>query len=99
MKRLPLQRRTLLRLVVLPPIELQFAPGIPRAIPLESFPASLENERVPATICTFSDRTRQFETATIVVTRHQRIIPTIKGIHHLRDGVSRVDVGEGRVYA
>ena len=99
MKRLPLQRRTLPRLVVLPPIELRFALGIQHVIPRESFPTSLEVERVPQAICTFSDMTRRFATATSVVTHHQRIIPTFKGTHHLRDGVSREDVGEGRVYA
>ena len=39
---------------------------------------------------------RQFDTAIIVVTHDEKIIPTFKRIYHIRDGVTHEEVGEGR---
>jgi putative ABC transport system ATP-binding protein len=42
---------------------------------------------------------RQFETAIIVVTHDEKIIPTFKRIYHIRDGVTYEEAGEGRGFA
>ena len=42
---------------------------------------------------------QQFETAIIVVTHDEKIIPTFKRIYHIRDGVTHEEVGEGRAFA
>jgi putative ABC transport system ATP-binding protein len=39
---------------------------------------------------------RQFETAIIVVTHDEKIIPTFKRIYHIRDGRTHAEAGEGR---
>lgn len=42
------------------------------------------------------DMARKFETAIIVVTHDEKIIPTFKRIYHIRDGVTHGEAGEGR---
>jgi len=39
---------------------------------------------------------RKYETAIIVVTHDEEIIPTFKRIYHIRDGVTQEEAGEGR---
>lgn len=39
---------------------------------------------------------RQCRTAIIVVTHDEKIIPTFKRIHHIRDGQTVEEAGEGR---
>jgi putative ABC transport system ATP-binding protein len=39
---------------------------------------------------------RKFETAVIVVTHDEKIIPTFERIYHIRDGVTHEEMGEGR---
>ena len=39
---------------------------------------------------------KQANTAIIVVTHDEKIIPTFKRIYHIRDGVTHEEVGEGR---
>jgi putative ABC transport system ATP-binding protein len=39
---------------------------------------------------------KQSNTAIIVVTHDEKIIPTFKRIYHIRDGVTHEEVGEGR---
>jgi putative ABC transport system ATP-binding protein len=39
---------------------------------------------------------RQFDTAIIVVTHDEKIIPTFKRIYHIRDGRTEEEAGEGR---
>ena len=39
---------------------------------------------------------QQAQTAIIVVTHDEKIIPTFKRIYHIRDGVTHEEVGEGR---
>jgi putative ABC transport system ATP-binding protein len=58
--------------------------------------APLDSERAMAVIRILNDMARQFETAIIVVTHDEKIIPTFKRIYHIRDGVAHEEVGEGQ---
>jgi putative ABC transport system ATP-binding protein len=61
--------------------------------------APLDSERALAVIRILNDMARQFETAIIVVTHDEKIIPTFKRIYHIRDGVTYEEAGEGRGFA
>src|SRR3972149_3315481 len=58
--------------------------------------APLDSERAMAVIRILNDMARKFETAIIVVTPDEKIIPTFKRIYHIRDGVTHEEAGEGR---
>ena len=58
--------------------------------------APLDSERALAVIRILNDMARKFETAIIVVTHDEKIIPTFKRIYHIRDGVTYEEAGEGR---
>ena len=58
--------------------------------------APLDSERAIAVVRILNDMARKFETAIIVVTHDEKIIPTFKRIYHIRDGVTHGDAGEGR---
>ncbi len=58
--------------------------------------APLDSKRALAVIRILNDMARQFETAIIVVTHDEKIIPTFKRIYHIRDGVTYEEAGEGR---
>ena len=58
--------------------------------------APLDSERAMAVIRILNDMARKFETAIIVVTHDEKIIPTFKRIYHIRDGVTHEEAGEGR---
>jgi putative ABC transport system ATP-binding protein len=58
--------------------------------------APLDSERALAVIRILNQMARQFDTAIIVVTHDEKIIPTFKRIYHIRDGVTHDEVGEGR---
>ncbi|WP_417480748.1 ABC transporter ATP-binding protein [Maricaulis maris] len=60
--------------------------------------APLDSERAMAVIRILNEMARSFETAIIVVTHDEKIIPTFKRIYHIRDGVTHEEVGEGRAY-
>ena len=60
--------------------------------------APLDSERAMAVIRILNDMARQFETAIIVFTQDEKIIPTFNRIYHIRDGVTHEEVGEGRPY-
>jgi putative ABC transport system ATP-binding protein len=45
-----------------------------------------------------NEMARKFETAVIVVTHDEKIIPTFKRIYHIRDGVTYEEAGEGRSF-
>jgi len=60
--------------------------------------APLDSERALAVIRILNDMARQFETAIIVVTHDEKIIPTFKRIYHIRDGVTYEEAGEGREF-
>lgn len=57
--------------------------------------APLDSERAMAVIRILNDMARRFETAIIVVTHDEKIIPTFKRIYHIRDGVTHEEAGEG----
>src|SRR5690554_2576858 len=58
--------------------------------------APLDSVRAMAVIGILNDMARKYETAIIVVTHDEKIIPTFKRIYHIRDGVTHEEVGEGR---
>ena len=58
--------------------------------------APLDSERAMAVIRILNDMAQRFETAVIVVTHDEKIIPTFKRIYHIRDGVTHEEAGEGR---
>ncbi|MBL0311541.1 MAG: ABC transporter ATP-binding protein [Holophagaceae bacterium] len=58
--------------------------------------APLDSERAMAVIRILNQMARQFDTAIIVVTHDEKIIPTFKRIYHIRDGVTYEEAGEGR---
>ena len=58
--------------------------------------APLDSERALAVIHILNQMAKQFDTAIIVVTHDEKIIPTFKRIYHIRDGVTHEEVGEGR---
>ncbi len=57
--------------------------------------APLDSERALAVIRILNDMARKLETAVIVVTHDEKIIPTFKRIYHIRDGVTYEEAGEG----
>jgi putative ABC transport system ATP-binding protein len=61
--------------------------------------APLDSERAMAVIRILNDMAKRFETAIIVVTHDEKIIPTFKRIYHIRDGVTHEEAGEGRAVA
>jgi putative ABC transport system ATP-binding protein len=58
--------------------------------------APLDSERALAVIRILNQMARQFDTAIIVVTHDEKIIPTFKRIYHIRDGRTEEEAGEGR---
>jgi putative ABC transport system ATP-binding protein len=60
--------------------------------------APLDSERALTVIRILNDMARRFETAVIVVTHDEKIIPTFKRIYHIRDGVTHEEAGEGRAF-
>ena len=58
--------------------------------------APLDSERALAVIRILNSMAKQFQTAIIVVTHDEKIIPTFKRIYHIRDGVTHEEAGEGR---
>lgn len=61
--------------------------------------APLDSQRAMAVIRILNDMAQKFETAVIVVTHDEKIIPTFKRIYHIRDGVTHEESGEGRIPA
>ncbi|WP_445426611.1 MULTISPECIES: ABC transporter ATP-binding protein [unclassified Alishewanella] len=59
--------------------------------------APLDSVRALAVIRILNDMAQRFQTAVIVVTHDEKIIPTFKRIYHIRDGVTHEEQGEGRV--
>ena len=60
--------------------------------------APLDSERAMAVIRILNQMARQYETAVIVVTHDEKIIPTFKRIYHIRDGRTEEEAGEGRSF-
>jgi len=57
--------------------------------------APLDSERALAVMRILAQMARQYETAIIVVTHDEKIIPTFKRLYHIRDGATYEQVGEG----
>ncbi|MCI2284688.1 ABC transporter ATP-binding protein [Colwellia sp. MSW7] len=60
--------------------------------------APLDSERAMAVIRILNNMAHKFETAIIVVTHDEKIIPTFKRIYNIRDGVTYEEEGEGRAF-
>ena len=60
--------------------------------------APLDSVRAMAVVRILNDMARKYETAIIVVTHDEKIIPTFKRIYHIRDGVTHEEAGEGRAF-
>jgi putative ABC transport system ATP-binding protein len=60
--------------------------------------APLDSVRAMSVVRILNDMAREFETAIIVVTHDEKIIPTFKRIYHIRDGVTHEEAGEGRPF-
>lgn len=60
--------------------------------------APLDSQRAMAVMRILNHMARKFETAIIVVTHDEKIIPTFKRIYHIRDGVTYEEAGEGRSF-
>jgi putative ABC transport system ATP-binding protein len=60
--------------------------------------APLDSERALAVIGILNQMARQYETAIIVVTHDEKIIPTFKRIYYIRDGKTIEKRGEGKEF-
>ncbi len=58
--------------------------------------APLDSERALAVISILNQMARQYQTAIIVVTHDEKIIPTFRRIYQIRDGRTHEEAGEGR---
>ncbi len=58
--------------------------------------APLDSERALAVMRILNQMAQQSQTAIIVVTHDEKIIPTFKRIYHIRDGQTIEEAGEGR---
>jgi putative ABC transport system ATP-binding protein len=58
--------------------------------------APLDSERALAVIGILNQMARQYQTAIIVVTHDEKIIPTFRRIYQIRDGRTHEEAGEGR---
>lgn len=58
--------------------------------------APLDSERALSVITILNQMARQYETAVIVVTHDEKIIPTFRRIYHIRDGRTHEEAGQGR---
>lgn len=58
--------------------------------------APLDSDRAFAVIRILNQMALQYETAIIVVTHDEKIIPTFRRIYHIRDGRTEEEAGEGR---
>ena len=58
--------------------------------------APLDGERALAVISMLNQMATQYQTAIIVVTHDEKIIPTFKRIYHIRDGRTEEEAGQGR---
>jgi putative ABC transport system ATP-binding protein len=58
--------------------------------------APLDSERAMAVMRILNDMAKRYQTAIIVVTHDEKIIPTFKRIYHIRDGITHEEAGEGR---
>ena len=57
--------------------------------------APLDSERAMAVITILNQMAQRYQTAVIVVTHDEKIIPTFRRIYHIRDGRTEEMAGEG----
>jgi putative ABC transport system ATP-binding protein len=57
--------------------------------------APLDSERARAVVRILNQMATQYRSAIIVVTDDEQIIPTFKRIHHIRDGRTVEEAGQG----
>ena len=62
------------------------------------FSAPLDSERAMAVVRILNTMAKQYQTAIIVLTPDEKIIPTFKRIYHIRDGRTDEEAGEGRLF-
>lgn len=60
--------------------------------------APLDSVRAMAVIRILNDMAKKYQTAIIVVTHDEKIIPTFRRIYHIRDGVTHEEAGEARAF-
>lgn len=60
--------------------------------------APLDSQRALAVIGILNEMASQYETAIIIVTHDEKIIPTFKRIYHIRDGRTHEEAGEGKPF-
>lgn len=58
--------------------------------------APLDSERALAVVRILNTMAQQYQTAIIVVTHDEKIIPTFQRIYHIRDGITHEEAGQGR---
>jgi putative ABC transport system ATP-binding protein len=58
--------------------------------------APLDSERALAVVRILNQMATQYQTAIIVVTHDEKIIPTFRRIYHIRDGRTYEEAGQGR---
>ncbi len=58
--------------------------------------APLDSERALIVMTILGQMASQYQTAIIVVTHDEKIIPTFRRIYHIRDGITYEEQGEGR---
>ena len=60
--------------------------------------APLDSQRALTVVRILNQMANQYQTAIIVVTHDEKIIPTFKRIYHIRDGRTYEEAGEGRTF-
>ncbi len=60
--------------------------------------APLDSERALTVVRILNQMAQQYQTAIIVVTHDEKIIPTFKRVYHIRDGRTYEEAGEGREF-
>ncbi len=60
--------------------------------------APLDSQRALSVVRILNQMASQYQTAIIVVTHDEKIIPTFKRIYHIRDGRTFEEEGEGRAF-
>jgi putative ABC transport system ATP-binding protein len=61
--------------------------------------APLDSQRALGVIRILNEMAQRFQTAVIVVTHDEKIIPTFKRIYHIRDGRTHEEAGAGKAVA
>ena len=61
--------------------------------------APLDSQRAMAVVRILNDMARRYQTAIIVVTHDEKIIPTFRRTYQIRDGVTHEEAGEARGFA